>query len=77
MIPITVAEAARRYGDRIAYVTESGWSLSYEDLDRISDEVAVGSRQGGEGDVVARAPARSEYLPRLQQSPSSERSRRA
>jgi len=28
MIPTTVAEAARRFGDRIAYVTELGWSLS-------------------------------------------------
>ena len=34
MIPTTVAEAARRFGDRIAYVTEHGWSLTYADLDR-------------------------------------------
>src|SRR5689334_7096115 len=42
MIPNTVAEAARRFGDRIAYVTERGWPLTYADLHRISDEVAVG-----------------------------------
>src|SRR4051794_21506393 len=54
MIPRTVAEAARRFGDRIAYVTERGWPLTYADVDRISDEVAVGlAREGvGEGDVV-------------------------
>src|SRR3954469_17819528 len=65
MIPNTVAEAARRFGDRIAYVTELGWSLSYADLDRISDEVAAGlAREGvGEGDVVALVlPPGAEYL---------------
>ena len=65
MIPTTVAEAARRFGDRIAYVSEHGWSLSYADLDRISDEVAVGlAREGvGEGDVVALVlPPGPEYL---------------
>lgn len=65
MIPTTVAEAARRFGDRIAYVTEHGWSLTYADLDRISDEVAAGlAREGvGEGDVVALVlPPGAEYL---------------
>jgi acyl-CoA synthetase (AMP-forming)/AMP-acid ligase II len=65
MIPTTVAEAARRFGDRIAYVTELGWSLSYADVDRISDEVAAGlTREGvGEGDVVALVlPPGAEYL---------------
>ena len=81
MIPTTVAEAARRFGDRIAYVTESGWSLTYADLDRISDEVAVGlAREGvGEGDVVApRAAARrpSTSSPTARR-PSSARSPRA
>ncbi len=38
----TIAEAARRFADRTAYVTPRGWSLSYADVDRISDEVAVG-----------------------------------
>src|SRR5689334_10560138 len=65
MIPSTVAEAARRFGDRIAYVTERGWPLTYSDVDRISDEVAVGlAREGvGEGDVVALVlPPGPEYL---------------
>jgi len=65
MIPTTVAEAARRFGDRIGYVTEQGWSLSYADVDRISDEVAGGlAREGvAEGDVVALVlPPGPEYL---------------
>jgi len=65
MIPTTVAEAARLFGDRIAYVTELGWSLSYADVDRISSEVAAGlAREGvGEGDVVALVlPPGAEYL---------------
>ena len=65
MIPTSVAEAARRFGDRTAYVTESDWSLTYADIDRISDEVAAGLvREGvGEGDVVALIlPPGPEYL---------------
>ena len=65
MIPTTVAEAARRLGDRIAYVTELGWSLTYDDLHRISDEVAAGlAREGvGEGDVVGLVlPPGPDYL---------------
>src|SRR5689334_11731241 len=65
MLPTTVAEAARRFGDRIAYVTELGWSLTYADLDRISDEVAGGLAREGvrEGDVVALVlPPGAEYL---------------
>jgi acyl-CoA synthetase (AMP-forming)/AMP-acid ligase II len=65
MIPTTVAEAARRFGDRIAYVTELGWSLSYADIDRISDEVAVGLVRDGvtAGDVIALVlPPGPEYL---------------
>ena len=65
MIPITVAEAARRFGDRTAYVTESGWALSYAELDRISDEVAVGLDREGvrEGDVVGLVlPPGTDYL---------------
>ena len=50
-----LAEAARRFGDRAAYVAEAGWSLSYRDLDRLTDEVAAGlaERGIGPGDVVA------------------------
>jgi len=50
-----VREVGRRFGDTPAFVTEDGDVLSYADLDRLSDEVAVGmSRRGiGPGDVVA------------------------
>ena len=43
MLPQTTREAARRFGDRTAYVTEHGWPLTYADVDRVSDEVAAGS----------------------------------
>jgi acyl-CoA synthetase (AMP-forming)/AMP-acid ligase II len=65
MLAATTREAARRFGDRTAYVTETGWSLSYRDLDRISDECAAGLRAQGVagGDVVALAlPPSPEYL---------------
>jgi acyl-CoA synthetase (AMP-forming)/AMP-acid ligase II len=65
MLPATTAEAARRFADRIAYVSEAGWSLAYAHIDRISDEVAVGlARRGvGEGSVVALVlPPGPEYL---------------
>jgi acyl-CoA synthetase (AMP-forming)/AMP-acid ligase II len=64
-LPWTIAEAARRFADRTAYVTPRGWSLSYTDVDRISDEVAVGLAARGvrAGDVVGLAlPAGPEYL---------------
>lgn len=65
MLPATITEAARRFTDRTAYVTESGWSLTYEAIDRISDEVAVGlARRGlGAGGVLALTlPPGPEYL---------------
>jgi acyl-CoA synthetase (AMP-forming)/AMP-acid ligase II len=65
MLPWTVTEAARRFGDRTAYVTPGGWSLSFADVDRISDEVAVGLVRRGvqAGDVVVLAfPPGAEYL---------------
>ena len=39
----------------MAYVAPTGWPLTYRDLDRLSDEVAVGlpAEGVGEGDVVA------------------------
>src|SRR5262249_15195621 len=54
MLPPTIVEAARRFADRTAYVTPTGWALSYADVDRISDEVAVGLAARGvvQGDVV-------------------------
>jgi acyl-CoA synthetase (AMP-forming)/AMP-acid ligase II len=65
MLPQTVAEAARRFGDRTAYVAPAGWPLTYADLDRISDEVAAGLARRGvhEGDVVALVlPPGPEYV---------------
>ena len=64
-LPWTIAEAARRFADRTAYVTPLGWSLSYADVDRLSDEVAVGLAARGvrAGDVVGLVlPAGPEYL---------------
>ena len=56
MIPTTVREAARRFGDTPAYVDEGGHEVGYADLDRRSDEVAAGLAQSvGGGDVVALA----------------------
>src|SRR4051812_14917774 len=65
MLGATTREAARRFGDRTAYVTEGGWSLSYRDLDVVSDELAAGivERGIGPGDVVALVlPPSPEYL---------------
>jgi acyl-CoA synthetase (AMP-forming)/AMP-acid ligase II len=65
MLPSTIDEAARRFGDRTAYVTPRGWPLSYTELDRISDEVAAGLARRGvnAGDVVALVlPPGPEYL---------------
>ena len=55
MLDETVRDAARRFGDRPAFVADAGWPLSYDDLDRLSDEAAVGlqTRGIGEGSVVA------------------------
>ena len=55
MLGAVAAEAARRFGDRTAYVAPNGSSVTYADLDRRSDEVAAGLRARGigEGDVVA------------------------
>jgi acyl-CoA synthetase (AMP-forming)/AMP-acid ligase II len=65
MLPLTIAGAARRFADRTAYVSPAGWVLSYADVDRISDEVAVGLAKRGvrAGDVVALVlPPGTEYL---------------
>jgi acyl-CoA synthetase (AMP-forming)/AMP-acid ligase II len=55
MLAGVVREAARRWGDAVAYVAPSGWRLTYSALDRLSDEVAAGlvAREVGAGDVVA------------------------
>jgi acyl-CoA synthetase (AMP-forming)/AMP-acid ligase II len=65
MLGPTTREAARRFGDRTAYVADAGWSLTYRELDRGSDEIAVGLAQRGigAGDVVALVlPPGPEYL---------------
>lgn len=60
-----LAEAARRFGDAPVYVAENGLVLSYEELNRVSGEVAAGlARRGlGAGDVLALAlPTIPEYF---------------
>ena len=60
-----LAEAARRFGDRPAVVTEDGWALNYRDVQRLSDRVAAGLRRQGlrAGDVLAlMLPSSPEYL---------------
>ncbi len=54
MIPFVVGEAARRFGDTPAFVDVNQSVLTYAELHRVSDEVAVGlSRRGVRaGDVV-------------------------
>jgi acyl-CoA synthetase (AMP-forming)/AMP-acid ligase II len=64
MLGEILGEAARRFGDRPAYVGENGAVVTYRDLDRLSDEVAswLTARGVGEGDVVALAlPTVPEY----------------
>lgn len=55
MLGELIGEAAARFGDRPAYIGESGLTLTYAELDRLSAEVAAGlaARGVGEGDVVA------------------------
>jgi acyl-CoA synthetase (AMP-forming)/AMP-acid ligase II len=55
MLPAIAREAVRRFADATAYVAPDGWALSYRDLDRVSDELAVGLARRGitAGDVLA------------------------
>jgi acyl-CoA synthetase (AMP-forming)/AMP-acid ligase II len=55
MLDAVVREAAERWGDATWMVAPAGWSLTYRDLDQLSDEVAIGLAAAGvvEGDVVA------------------------
>lgn len=60
----TVAEAARRFGDRAAFQLADGTELSYRELDRASDEVAAGlaGRGLGPGNVLLLSlPSSLEY----------------
>lgn len=61
----TVREAAARFGPRTAFVDPDGSRLSYAELDRRSEEVAVGMAAAGvgPGDVVLlRLPSDSAYV---------------
>ncbi|MCB1004591.1 MAG: AMP-binding protein [Acidimicrobiales bacterium] len=54
-LAVIVPEAARRFGDRPAFVVDDGPTLTYTDLDRRSDVVAaaLAARGIGDGDLVA------------------------
>ena len=62
----TVREAARRFGHRPAFVAAAGWSITYADLHRSSDEVAatLAADHGvTEGDLVALVlPSSPDYV---------------
>jgi len=65
MLAATLREAARRFGSSPAYVTANGWTLSYSDIERVSDQVAAGlvDRGVGVGDVLGLIlPPGPEYL---------------
>ena len=65
MLPATTREAARRFGERTAYVTDDGWTLTYAQLDHLSDRVAAGLAHRGlrPRDVIALVlPPGPEYL---------------
>ena len=65
MLASTVREAATRFEHQPAFVADGGWPLSYRDLDRLSDEAAVGLTARGitSGDVVALAlPSTPDYV---------------
>src|SRR3989440_3065540 len=55
MLPAIARETARRFADATAYVAPDGWALSCRELDRVSDELAVGLARRGltSGDVLA------------------------
>lgn len=65
MLADTVREAARRFGDLVAFVDPDGTQTSYADLDRRSDAVAAAlvTRGVSPGDrVVLRLPSDSSYV---------------
>ena len=47
MLDAIVREAAERWGDASCLVAPGGWSVSYRELDEISDEVAAGLADAG------------------------------
>jgi len=62
----TTRAAAEHFGDRAAVVAGAGWSVSYRQLDELSDEVAAGlAEEHGvrEGDLVALVlPSTPDYV---------------
>ena len=61
----TVREAAHRFGATPAFVASAGWSLSYAELDRLSDRVAAAfTALGlGEGELIALVlPSTPDYV---------------
>lgn len=57
--------AASDFADTTAYLTESGWGVTYAELDRAADEAAAGlrSRGIGEGDAVGLVlPSTIDYI---------------
>ncbi len=64
MLDQVIVGAATRFADTAALTTPAGWSLTYGQLDRFSDEAAAGFAARGiaEGDVVALVlPSGCEY----------------
>jgi acyl-CoA synthetase (AMP-forming)/AMP-acid ligase II len=61
-----VPEAARRFGDAPAFVDAAGWTMSYAQLDRLSDETAMAlaaDHHIESGDLVALTlPSTLEYV---------------
>src|SRR5262245_43204875 len=65
LLSAPISQPTRRFADRTAYVTEAGWPLSYDAIDRVSDELAAGFAARGltTGDVLALVlPPGPEYL---------------
>lgn len=64
MLSDVVAQAAGRFGERPALTTQSGWSLTYAQLDQFAQQAAAGlaARGIGIGDVVGLVlPSGCEY----------------
>jgi len=65
VLSATVREAARRFGDLVAFVDPDGTPLTYRELDRRSDALAtaLAARGVAEGDrVVLRLPSDTRYV---------------